>query len=141
MSMHQPRAISITAIAIFCIACAANSEAQSQDNLKDFTNAAIYTRGLAGFAGHRFKADVIFEDILSSKGAEDIFLETIRSPNSTPASIAYAFCGLKKLGSKKILEARNLLLSNNTEVSLMNGDVMKKETLSKLTSSIYSHGC
>jgi ribosomal protein L16 Arg81 hydroxylase len=141
MPIHQLKILSIMAIAIFCAAYSTDTEAQSKNNLKDFKSATHYTRGLAGFAGHQFEADIIFENILATENAESTFLETIRSPNSTSASIAYSFCGLKKLESKKLSEAKDLLASNNAEVSLMNGDVMKKEVLSKLILSIYDHGC
>jgi ribosomal protein L16 Arg81 hydroxylase len=141
MPINQLKALPLMAIAILCIAYANSTEAQSKNNLESFKNAAHYTRGLAGFAGHQFEADAIFENILTTKNAENIFLETISSPNSSPASIAYAFCGLKKLNSKGLLEIKKILSSNNTEVSLMHGDVMKKEVLSKLTNSIYNHGC
>lgn len=141
MPINLLKTLPAMAIAILCVAYSTGTAAQPQDNLKNFTGATHYTRGMAGFAGHQFDADIIFENILATDNAESIFLETIRSPNSTSASIAYSFCGLKKLDSKKLHEIKKLLSSSNAEVSLMNGDVMKKEVLSKLILSIYDHGC
>lgn len=141
MQIHQLKLLPTMAFVICCLTYAIDTRAQITEKLESFRTATHYTRGLAGFAGHQFEADIIFESILATEDAESIFLETIQSKNSTPASIAYSFCGLKKLNSKKIFKIKEQLSLSNTEVSQMNGDVMKKEALSKLISKIYNHGC
>lgn len=104
-------------------------------------DAKVYTRGLAGFAGHQFVADIEFERILAKQGAENVFLNVIRSKKSTPAALAYAFCGLKKLESDKLDQIKKTLSASEAEVAQMHGDVMRKEALSRLTESIYDNGC
>lgn len=139
--MPQLKTTLIMAVAFFWISCPIDTNAQSKNDLEFFRNSTHYTRGLVGFAGHQFEADIIFENILATKDAESIFLQTIRSPKSSPASIAYSFCGLKKLGSKELNEIKKSLMQSNKKVSLMHGDIMKKEILSNLITSIYQYGC
>ena len=107
----------------------------------EFKASQHFVRGLAGFAGHQFDSDNLFESLLAENDAENIFLSVIEDSESTPAALAYSFCGLKKLKSKKIKNVQAQLAGQQAEVAIMRGDVMKKEPLNVLISSIMKAGC
>lgn len=113
---------------------------QNAEKLANFLATEHYVRGLAGFAGHQFQEDKNFEDILSEKDAS-IFLQVLESSKATPAALAYSLCGIKKLG-KKLPESIDKKLDQTTqEVSVIRGDIMKKESLLSIKLYISKNGC
>lgn len=126
---------------LFCNAVGAAAESVLVNNIRTLRTAEIYARGLVGFAGHQLPADIAFERILTAKNAEEIFLETIRSNDSTAAAAAYSFCGLKRLNSAKLSELKTELSKTEFTVSQMHGDIMRKDELSKVIQFIYNNGC
>lgn len=135
------RTLFIAFTVAFSLGCAAKADESQKKSIDALQAAENYTRGLSGFAGHQLEADNEFERILASENAESVFLEIIHSVKSTPAAVAYSFCGLKKLGSDKVDLLEKALSANENQVSQMHGDVLKKETLSKVMRSIYENGC
>lgn len=114
----------------------ASNESALQKRL-EHTN--IFSLGMNGFIASQSEGEFLYKSILKNKNPETTFINIISNKNATVESKLYAACGLYTLNHKNI----DKLFHNDKEkmASVLKGDILRKEKLSDILSSIEKHGC
>ncbi|WP_156484911.1 MchS3 family protein [Erwinia sp. ErVv1] len=105
----------------------------------ELSSVRLFSIGFNGFVARKMPQQLIYEKALNRKNAIFLFEIVMESDTSTPESKAYAACGLwanKEAGKIKLKEKYNDL-----NVTVLNGDILRQETLGKIIKNIISNGC
>lgn len=101
----------------------------------------IFAIGMVGFVGHISEGEILYRKILDTKYAEATFIEILQSPSSTNEARIYAACGLRKLSPSRFPTLLKGMNRNEETASVLRVDILKKEKISDLLSSIENAGC
>lgn len=118
---------------------AATSVHASQDIEKKLSSVKLFSLGFNGFVAKKMPQQLIYEEALKDNNSNLIFKKILHDPTSTPESKAYAACGLWKNNQLKELTLNETFL--NKEVTVLKGDILRKENLGEIFNGIKSHGC
>lgn len=105
----------------------------------ELSSVRLFSIGFNGFVAKKMPQQLLYEKALNSKNAISLFESVMESDTATPESKAYAACGL---WANK--EARKIKLKekyNDLNVTVLNGDILRQETLGKIIKNIISNGC
>lgn len=106
---------------------------------KDLSSVKVFSLGSNGFIAKKMPQQVIFEKTLNDENAVYIFERIITNPVSTPESKAYAACGLMMKGVKDRIPPEKDYKA--LEVTVLKGDILRKEALSEIISNMLVNGC
>ncbi|WP_276525030.1 MchS3 family protein [Erwinia mallotivora] len=99
----------------------------------------LFSVGFNGFVAKRMPEEMIYEKCLMSNQALSIFEAVMENEHSTPEGRAYAACGLweKKEADKIKLKQEY----NELSVTVLIGDMLRKEPLGNIVRNIILNGC
>jgi len=129
-------------ILVFVSLCSLNGYAAEQhreateNNLSKVTH---FSLGMNGFVGIGSAGETEVIEILTYQDAGAVFLRIANNPQATPEAKLYAVCGLKKLNNKT--GEPNFTQVWDQPVSVLKGDVLRKEKFSDVYFSILKQGC
>lgn len=122
--------------------CSLNGNAAEQSREateKNLSRVSHFSLGMNGFVGIGSAGETDLIEILTYQDAGAVFLRIANNPQATPEAKLYAACGLKKLNNKN--GEPNLTPMWDKEVSVLKGDVLRKERFKDVYFSILKHGC
>lgn len=149
MKLYNPLAALSFRFALFCItlamqvlplsltplvATARNVDASALD-------ADQFSLGMVGFAGGISRAEKEMIEILEIPDADYFFLSVIDNDERSVVAKLYALCGLKKNKSSAFAHAFKKIQAMHSSVSIMYGDVMKKEKTGDIAIDIKNGRC
>ncbi|MBI3310479.1 MAG: hypothetical protein HYZ77_04230 [Serratia liquefaciens] len=108
----------------------------TENNLSRVTHFSLGMNGFVGI-GSAGETDVI--EILTYQDADAVFLRIANNPQATPEAKLYAACGLKKLNNKTGEPVFTQVWDK--PVSVLKGDVLRKEKFRDAYFSILKQGC
>lgn len=106
---------------------------------KKLSSVKLFSLGFNGFVAKEMPQQLIYEEALKDNNSNLIFKKILYDPTSTSESKAYAACGLWKNNQLKELTLNETFL--NKEVTVLKGDILRKENLGEIFNGIKSHGC
>lgn len=111
----------------------------NQDLEGELSSVTVFSYGFNGFISKKLPEQQLYEEALKRKDATEFFENILGDPHSTPESKLYAACGLweNKQQEKIHLNAEFLKL----DVSILQADILRKESLVTAMSRIKEHGC
>lgn len=118
-------------------AYAAEQSREATENVLSRVN--NFSLGMNGFVGIGSVGETELIKILTYQDAGAVFLRIANNSQATPEAKLYAACGLKKLNNKN--GEPNLTQEWDKEVSVLKGDVLRKEKFKDVYFSILKHGC
>lgn len=124
------------ATSLFIFSSASQSQKYTADNL---ASVSVFSVGLNGFVAKKLPEQLIYEEIKKDSDAITIFENILTSPHSTPASKAYAACGLWEKGATNKIHLDDAYAKQ--AVSVLRGDVLSKYRLKDIVFGIKLHGC
>lgn len=98
-----------------------------------------FSLGMNGFVGIGSDGETDLIKILTYPDAETVFLRIANSPQATPEAKLYAACGLKKLNNHN--GEPNFTQMWDKQVTVLKGDILRKEKFKDVYFSILKHGC
>lgn len=134
--MNLTRKITVTIFSLLSFSVHSIEMSLSQIKLEKISYFSI---GMNGFMGNESEGEKLYRLILKQQNPEVIFLDIAKNKKSTDESKLYAACGLHKLEFKKIDSLFNHY--EEKEVSILNGDILRKTKFNDILSSIIKHGC
>lgn len=129
--------ISFAAGMFFCALC--GQAAADDDAERKLASVAVFSPGINGFVARQSDGDKNYRSILSGSRAQAAFIALIQNSRATPEAKLYAACGLHKL---RFANTDELFTPDKTEqVTVLRGDVLRKENFYLLYHSIKQFGC
>ncbi|WLW63415.1 hypothetical protein RA224_08330 [Achromobacter aegrifaciens] len=147
--LYSPTSAHLSRFAPLCITVAMQvlplSLAPIVATARNFDASALdadqFSLGMVGFAGGISGAEKEMAKILERPDADDFFLSVINDDNRSTVAKLYALCGLKKGKSTAFGYAFEKIQAMNSSVSVMHGDVMKKESAGDLAVQVKNGRC
>lgn len=130
-----------TYLVITILLCSLMRSSFGESMIEDPKKIKVVYIGTSGFAGGQSKAGEIYKNIAKQKDADNIFIETIKSNEATMESKIYAACGLLKTSKQLFLKNKGKTFENDKQVSVLRGDVLRKEKASELIKNFENFGC
>ncbi|SPZ53554.1 Uncharacterised protein [Serratia quinivorans] len=126
-------------IVSFCSLNAYAAEQSSEETENVLSRVNNFSLGMNGFVGIGSVGETELIEILTYQDAGAVFLRIANNSQATPEAKLYAACGLKKLNNND--GEPRFTLEWNKEVSVLEGDVLRKEKFKDIYFSILKHGC
>lgn len=123
----------------FCSLNAYAAEQSSEETENALSRVNNFSLGMNGFVGIGSVGETELIKILTYQDAGAVFLRIANNPQATPEAKLYAACGLKKLNNND--GEPRFTQEWNKEVSVLKGDVLRKERFKDIYFSILKHGC
>ncbi|SMB29039.1 conserved exported hypothetical protein [Serratia proteamaculans] len=123
----------------FCSLNAYAAEQSSEETENVLSRVNNFSLGMNGFVGIGSVGETELIKILTYQDAGAVFLRIANNSQATPEAKLYAACGLKKLNNKN--GEPNFTPVWDKEVSVLKGDVLRKEKFKDVYFSILKHGC
>ena len=118
------------------------SPSQAESSLllqNELSSVKVFSLSQNGFIAKKLPPLLIYEKTLKNRHSTNIFKTIIKDTMSTPEGKAYAACGLWETH-----KADEILLDGkyeNLSITVLKGDILRKEKLSEVVSQIKKHGC
>jgi hypothetical protein len=130
----------ITLVLVSLCSLYGNAAEQSREATeRNLSGVSHFSLGMNGFVGIGSAGETDLIEILTYQDAGAVFLRIANNPQATPEAKLYAACGLKKLNNKN--GEPNLTQEWDKQVSVLKGDVLRKEKFKDVYFSILKHGC
>ncbi|CAI1877250.1 MchS3 family protein [Serratia proteamaculans] len=126
-------------IVSFCSLNAYAAEQSSEETENVLSRVNNFSLGMNGFVGIGSVGETELIEILTYQDAGAVFLRIANNSQATPEAKLYAACGLKKLNNND--GEPRFTQEWNKEVSVLEGDVLRKEKFKDIYFSILKHGC
>ncbi|MBI6183661.1 MchS3 family protein [Serratia proteamaculans] len=126
-------------IVSFCSLNAYAAEQSSEETENVLSRVNNFSLGMNGFVGIGSVGETELIEILTYQDAGAVFLRIANNSQATPEAKLYAACGLKKLNNND--GEPRFTQEWNKEVSVLKGDVLRKEKFKDIYFSILKHGC
>lgn len=123
----------------FCSLNAYAAEQSSEETENVLSRVNNFSLGMNGFVGIGSVGETELIKILTYQDAGAVFLRIANNSQATPEAKLYAACGLKKLNNND--GEPRFTQEWNKEVSVLKGDVLRKEKFKDIYFSILKHGC
>jgi len=123
----------------FCSLNAYAAEQSSEETENVLSRVNNFSLGMNGFVGIGSVGETESIKILTYQDAGAVFLRIANNSQATPEAKLYAACGLKKLNNND--GEPRFTQEWNKEVSVLKGDVLRKEKFKDIYFSILKHGC
>jgi len=123
----------------FCSLNAYAAEQSSEETENVLSRVNNFSLGMNGFVGIGSVGETELIEILTYQDAGAVFLRIANNSQATPEAKLYAACGLKKLNNND--GEPRFTQEWNKEVSVLKGDVLRKEKFKDIYFSILKHGC
>lgn len=114
---------------------------QTASDKEKLANAKNFSLGMIGFSGHISENEFSYRRILKSRAANNIFLDIIRSKESTNEAKLYAACGLRTLSPPLFKKETSSNRLKEGSASVLRADILNKEKMIDLIESIDKYGC
>ncbi|MFS7188410.1 MchS3 family protein [Serratia proteamaculans] len=123
----------------FCSLNAYAAEQSSEETENVLSRVNNFSLGMNGFVGIGSVGETELIKILTYQDAGAVFLRIANNSQATPEAKLYAACGLKKLNNND--GEPRFTQEWDKEVSVLKGDVLRKEKFKDIYFSILKHGC
>lgn len=123
----------------FCSLNAYTAEQSSEETENILSRVNNFSLGMNGFVGIGSVGETELIKILTYQDAGAVFLRIANNSQATPEAKLYAACGLKKLNNND--GEPRFTQEWDKEVSVLKGDVLRKEKFKDIYFSILKHGC
>ncbi|CAI1587824.1 MchS3 family protein [Serratia proteamaculans] len=123
----------------FCSLNAYAAEQSSEETENVLSRVNNFSLGMNGFVGIGSVGETELIKILTYQDAGAVFLRIANNSQATPEAKLYAACGLKKLNNND--GEPRFTQEWDKEVSVLKGDVLRKEKFKDVYFSILKHGC
>ncbi|WBL72047.1 MchS3 family protein [Serratia liquefaciens] len=123
----------------FCSLDGYAAEQHREATEKNLSRVTHFSLGMNGFVGIGSAGETDVIEILTYQDAGAVFLRIAKNPQATPEAKLYAACGLKKLNNKT--GEPNFTPVWDKQVSVLKGDILRKEKFKDVYFSILKHGC
>ncbi len=123
----------------FCSLNAYAAEQSREATEQNLSKISHFSLGMNGFVGIGSVGETELIKILTYQDAGAVFLRIANNSQATPEAKLYAACGLKKLNNND--GEPRFTQEWNKEVSVLKGDVLRKERFKDIYFSILKHGC
>lgn len=123
----------------FCSLSGYAAEQSREETENVLSKVSDFSLGMNGFVGIGSVGETELIRILTYQDAGAIFLRIAKNPQATPEAKLYAACGLKKLNNKT--GEPNFTPVWDQPVSVLKGDILRKEKFKDVYLSILKHGC
>ncbi|MGO2157090.1 MAG: MchS3 family protein [Serratia proteamaculans] len=123
----------------FCSLNAYAAEQSSEETENILSRVNNFSLGMNGFVGIGSVGETELIKILTYQDAGAVFLRIANNSQATPEAKLYAACGLKKLNNND--GEPSFTQEWDKEVSVLKGDVLRKEKFKDIYFSILKHGC
>ncbi|CAI1727538.1 MchS3 family protein [Serratia proteamaculans] len=126
-------------VVFFCSLNAYAAEQSSEETENVLSRVNNFSLGMNGFVGIGSVGETELIKILTYQDAGAVFLRIANNSQATPEAKLYAACGLKKLNNND--GEPRFTQEWDKEVSVLKGDVLRKEKFKDIYFSILKHGC
>lgn len=123
----------------FCSLNAYTAEQSSEETENILSRVNNFSLGMNGFVGIGSVGETELIKILTYQDAGAVFLRIANNSQATPEAKLYAACGLKKLNNND--GEPRFIQEWDKGVSVLKGDVLRKEKFKDIYFSILKHGC
>ena len=121
-----------------CLLICLSFQAYAVDAEIKLSGVTWFSLGYQGFAGKKSPGEYYYEEIARlGKKSEATFRNILTSNKSTNEAKLYAACGMWRIDRKWLQAFR----PHNGSVTVLQGDILRKETFGDRLSKVKEHGC
>jgi len=105
----------------------------------DLASVTVFSFGANGFIAKKMPPQIIYKNILKNKNSTNLFENIMHDTGSTPEAKAYAACGLWENKKRKGIYLDKKF--HDLPITILQGDILRKEKLGEVIFKIKLHGC
>lgn len=127
-------------LCLFSAVSLSSISAQATQGIEEtLSSVSVFSFGLNGFVARKMPQQMIYEEAVKNEKSTAIFERILQNPASTPEGKAYAACGLWE--NKALNKIYLNKMFEKSKVTVLKGDILRKEDLASIINGIISHGC
>lgn len=117
-----------------------HSSVFAESGTEDLKKVEVIYIGYGGFAGHQSSAGVMYSKFIKQRDAEKLTV-ILDSHDATTEAKIYAICSLLNISKPLFIKNKWKVLQGRKNVSVLRGDVLRKENTIELIDNFEKFGC